>query len=358
MRRENLEPIELVEVSGTPYEIGRQYGEACSEKIKKMVDWWAGQVTLLYPEVDKKKMISMTKQFLEPTKEYAPDLVDEMKGIAEGAKVSLEEILFANAVCEPLLYCEKLGGCTSFAATGEATKNGETITGQNLDWRKEAELVVLRAQPSEGPKYLALCYVGSLGMMGINSAGIAHQTNLLWSESSGVGVPAFNVINQKILQQKNLADVLGVIYTPKKSGSWNYLMASSEGDIVDVEGHRDDFSVLYPERDFIVHTNNFLTDRLKSTDLVCTTLPDSYLRVNRMTRLIEKHYGELSVDLMKTFLADHNDYPDSICRHIDTEDLPETHLFTRASIISVPKEQKMYISNGNPCENEFVEYKL
>lgn len=360
MRRENIKPLDVFDFKGTFYEIGCQYGEACRERIKDTVELWVGMIKGYHPEADKKEMVSIAQTFLEPYKDE-PDLLDQIKGIAEGSEVSFEEIVLIQVAVQLVEYfpkLRKLGGCTSFAATGEATKNGETIIGQNWDWVPGSEPILIRVHPTKGPRFLGYTLPGMFTILGINSEGIGNNANLIVSTKSCVGVAPYGGVHQKVLQQKNLADSIGAICTTKRASADNFMMASYEGDIIDVETTQDDISVLYPEKGLIVHTNNFLTERFKSADLAAQLFPDSYLRVNRLTTLMEEHYGELSVEVMKKLLTDHNDYPDSICRHIDKEDPPETHLFTRASIISVPKEQKMYISNGNPCENEFVEYKL
>ncbi len=353
-------PLELLDLKGSPREIGRQYGEVIPDRIQKMVGWWEQVIKGPYPDATREKMDAIAQQFLVHAVEYAPDLIEEMKGIAEGAKVTFEDIFLLHVAVDMNLQYSKLaaGGCTSFGATGDATKSGETITGQNLDWVQEAERVILRVQPDKGPKYLALAYVGSLGMQGINSAGLAQQSNLLSTPITRVGVPRFPLMLQKVLQQKNLADAIGVLYNCKRASSGNFLLASGEGDIIDIESTPDDLGYVYPERDFITHANHFVTDRLKNIDLIANLVPDSYLRANRLRTLMEKSYGEITIDLMKKFLTDHNGYPDSICRHIDDEDPPEKRVESLAGIICCPKEQKIYVTNGNPCENEFVEYKL
>jgi isopenicillin-N N-acyltransferase-like protein len=354
------EPLEVIDLKGNPREIGREYGEACADKVGKMVGYWERVVKNAHPNATRDKMDLVSKQFVVHAIEYAPDLVEQMKGIAEGAKLSFEDIFLTHAAVDLCLQYKTLvaEGCTSFAATGDATKDGETITGQNLDWVEEAERVILRVQPDKGPKYLALAYVGSLGMQGINSAGLAQQSNLLSTPITRMGVPRFPLMLQKVLQQKNLADAIGVLYKCKRASSGNFLLASAEGDIIDVETMPDGLGYLYPERDFITHANHFVTERFKHLDIIADLASDSFLRANRLHRLMAKHYGEITVDLMKKFLADHNGYPDSICRHIDPEDQPPRYIISLAGIICWPREQKMYVTNGQPCENEFIEYKL
>ena len=354
----NIEPLKIVDAKGTWLEIGRQYGEACSEDIKKNIDVYIKAMGSVH-KADKKAILAMAQKFVKSVEEYAPECLDEMKGIAEGAKVSFEEVFFLTASCELECYYSLLaGGCTSFACSGEATKNGETIVGQNLDWIPGMEFAILRAQPTEGPKSLLISWTGGLAIVGINSAGLGHQANLLLSPTAyGVGVP-FLVLHQKILQQKNMADTIGVIFNATRTGSWNYLMASAEGDIVDVEATKDDIDCLFPEMGIITHANCHLTERFKHLDKVGTLLPDAYLRAERLKTLMKRHHGELSVEVMKKLMQDHNDYPDSICRHDDVTGSPDLYFSTKTALISVPSEGKMYITNGCPCENEHVVYSL
>lgn len=363
-------PFDVYEFKGSFYDIGRQYGEACRERIKETIEEvWVRMIKAYNPEADKKQMVAIGKRFLDSYK-GEPDLLDELKGIAEGANVNFDEVLFIQTGIELLEYWPKLvkgetkvnpakiGGCTSFAATGKATKNGETISGQNEDWIPTSEPILMRLQPDKGPRVLGLTLPGCFVTEGINSAGLACQANLIVTTNSGIGIPPDGGMRQKVLHQKNIGDALGAIYTTKRASASNFVIASDEGDIIDVEATRDDVSVLHPQNYILVHTNNLVTERFKDTDLMAQLLPDSYLRVNRMRRLMEEHYGELSVDIMKKLLTDHNGRPDSICRHLDVEDPPDQRLLTVASIISVPREQKMYISNGNPCENDYLEYRL
>ncbi len=354
----NIKPLELIDAKGTWHEIGRQYGEACSEGIKKNVEVFVNGIASIN-KVDKKAILATAQKFVKPVEEYAPEFMDEMKGIAEGAKVSFEEVFFLTASLELDEYYPLLaGGCTSFACSGEATKNGETIIGQNLDWIPGMEFVILRAQPTEGPKSLLFSWAGGLSIPGMNSCGLGHQANLLLSPTaSGVGVP-FMVLHQKILQQKNLADAISVLSKAPRTGSWNYLLASAEGDIVNVETTKDDINCLFPEMGIITHANCHLTERFKHLDMVYLLVGDAYLRAERLKTLMRRHHGELSVEVMKELMQDHNDYPDSICRHADLAGPPEEYFETAFSMISVPAEGKVYVTNGHPCENEYAVYRL
>lgn len=350
-------PIELVDAKGTWHEIGRQYGEACADKIRNNIELWATGLDTHY-KVSRDSLITMAQKFVEPVASYAPDCIDEIRGISEGANISFEEVFFLTAALELNEYYPFLaGGCTSFACSEQATQNGETIIGQNMDWIPGIEYAIVRAQPLDCPTSLLYSWAGGLGLLGINSAGLGNQANLLVSNTSGIGVP-FLVLHHKILQQKNMAAAISVIFNASRTGSWNYLIASSAGDIVDIEVTKDDISFLFPENGIITHANCYLTERFKHIDTIGTLAPDGYLRADRMTRLMNKHHGKLSVATMKQLMQDHNDYPDSICRHVDVSYPPDQRFETAASIVSIPAEGKMYVTNGNPCENDYVVYSI
>lgn len=78
-----------------------------------------------------------------------------------------------------------------------------------------------------------------------------------------------------------------------------------------------------------------------------------------MTRLIAARYGSLTVDDLKSFLSDHENYPTGICRHPhngpDHTMLDKTSR-TVAALIAEPARGRLHVSCGNPCENPFVEY--
>ena len=166
-----------IEVSGSPYEMGFQYGSACPE-IRKMLD-------LAYKEfgLERNASIALAEKYIPRylpfTEAYAPDIVNEMKGIAEGAKVDFREVFLLNNF--PEILVPRYVNCTSFAASGQATSHGEIIIGQNLDFPPawEEMLVLLKMTPTEGPSILAVALAGTLARFGVNSAGITLNGNLV-----------------------------------------------------------------------------------------------------------------------------------------------------------------------------------
>jgi len=361
----NKRRVKVVEVSGSYYDMGFQYGTACPEEINKMLGITSNTFG------GRKEIIALAEKYvplyLPPTEEYAPEIVSEMKGIADGANVDFDKIFLINChyeMTELLEVSPKPAGCTSFAASGEATKNGEFIIGQNVDHIPSFEevMVLLKRKPAEGPEFLTVTPAGSVGLLGLNSAGIALNVNMLINRDSlspTSGVPFF-IIARKVLSCEGIAEAIQTIASAKRASSANYLLTNDTGDIIDVEATVDDLGILHPEREFFTHANHFETARFKSTDIAPVYIPSSYIRSHRLATLMGKQWGSLSIEVMMKLLQDHNDHPNSICAHPDPKAaaLGQIETETMVSIVSNPKERKTYITLGPPCENEYMEYKL
>ena len=348
----------LHEFKGTWKEIGRQYGEECREEIKDMHAYWENALSVVMPGTPMDVIVEKSSIFADPIRAYAPEFMEEIEGIAEGAGISVSEALFHQGSFEmdvtgPLY----IGGCTSFAASGKATKGGKTIAGQHFDWFDGAAMVVMKLKPENGPEIIGTSIAGQLLQFGINSLGIAHYANVLCWPKSIVGVPAV-VSAQKALLSKNVPDALRCITQCQNAIALNHLIAGKDGDILDVEVTPDKCGILLPDRDIMTHSNHFLTHFLQDRDMADqTSFPDTFLRQYRMKQLMEEHFGEIDVDVMKELLTDHRGYPDSICRHCD-EDGPAHEKFrTLISIISMPEEGKIWVS-PQPCQYPYQEFSL
>jgi hypothetical protein len=88
--------IPLIEVSGTPRERGRAYGEAARTEIARSLAYYheafAASSGLDWPQV-----LVKARTWRGIVEDAAPHLLEEMDGIAEGAGVTPDDILALNA---------------------------------------------------------------------------------------------------------------------------------------------------------------------------------------------------------------------------------------------------------------------
>ena len=349
--------FKIVECSGTPYEIGFQYGSACKENILKSIEMHVGGLGFLY-NASKAQIIANTQKFLPLVERFDPHLIEMLKGQAEGSGTTFEEAFALRCMIEMGDYYNQITAlCTSFAATGDATKDGKTIIGQNIDWSPNFPMDLVHIKHADGLEQLTLAF-GSVLEWTLSSAGVGIAMNLILSppKDQKLNIPCGCVI-PKAMRQKSIGDALSV-FCEAGRGLLYYALASHEGDIIGIEGTPDDFEVLYPEGDILVHSNHYLTPRFKRGDWVYVLAPDSYLRVHRMKRLMQKNHGNISAELMMALLSDRNNHPNAICRYVDDTKPPALHFETLASVIMVPEDRTMHLSYGKPDKFEFVTYRL
>ena len=107
-------------------------------------------------------------------------LLEEVRGLAEGAGLRLEEALLPQIRGE-IARLPAEGGCTTFAVAGRHTEDGGRLIGQTSDMHPEVwpYFLVLHLIPDEGPRLLMWTFAGQLGYHGVSEYGVAHFANSL-----------------------------------------------------------------------------------------------------------------------------------------------------------------------------------
>jgi isopenicillin-N N-acyltransferase-like protein len=183
-------PFPLIEVSGPPFERGFQHRRACGELTRRYPailrrisgdDPRLGSPTLAERHLDDDELARRALRFLPWIDEFAPEQVEEIRGIAAGAEVPFGLALLVNVRAEVFGLGRADGGCTALAPGRRATATGEILIGQNQDQDLELRdlVVVLRVVPKGGPRLLMATFGGLIGYGGINAAGIGYVANAL-----------------------------------------------------------------------------------------------------------------------------------------------------------------------------------
>ena len=126
---------QYIKVSGTPYERGFQYGSQAKERIYKVIE----EYKVLFEKeafITWDKAYELSKPYRKEIEKYRPDLVEEMKGIADGAGLDFNTILTLNCRSEIMFAKADIAedACTTIGVPPEASENGHTLLAQNWDW--------------------------------------------------------------------------------------------------------------------------------------------------------------------------------------------------------------------------------
>jgi isopenicillin-N N-acyltransferase-like protein len=343
-------------VKGSPHEIGRQHGAAFRAKIQDNVGVYL-DLFRYYGKLDRDGVLARARGFVPIVEDFDADLMDEIRGIADGADCALEEIVALNSRTE-LMFKDggsnfHHGECTAMAAMPEATADGHMLLGQNWDWmtRIQDNCVVLDIEQKNKPRVLTFTEAGFVGKFGMNEAGLGLCANLLVGAESRPGVQ-FHLFCRGILNSPTLSEAIGKVYGSQSGASGNYLIAHADGEAIDVEASPNGADYLYDPSGILTHTNHF-EGKFADQDQGRKHVPDTVVRYCRSGKLMRRQAGEVTTDTFRAILADHANHPNSICRH-PVADAPELErMQSNASLVMDLTEKRLDIAYGNPCRAEY-----
>ena len=349
------DPIPVIEIRGPHREVGREIGQRMKPHIQRIL---APMREDLPPGVTWRQMVQKGRLCLTHTRAVYPQYIDELEGIAEGADSPFDDVFVAT--CEGLWesttwYSPRLGssgGCTDFAARGAATVDGSTLLAHTNDLPADAEqdLVILKVQAGEEPEFLAVA-MGGLGISaGFNAAGISLTGNWVSCNDSRLGIPRLLIV-RAIVGARNLEEAMNACLLPQRESNYNNIIADASGEVYSMEGSATDCEPIYIDGDILAHANHYVSSPMRRFEADRTAIGGSVIRHNRATRLLRNSFGQLSPELFQELLADHANYPGSICKHAGKT-------VTVFSIIINLTELRAWIGRGRPCEITYVEHTL
>lgn len=353
--------INVVELKGSYFEIGRGWGAAFNGEMNKVVQIELGVISNFYG-IPIDAVVELSKKYLPIATSYDADFIEVLKGFSEGAGIDFDTLFAIRTALEILFFAGQPSGmCTSLAITGAATHNGETIIGQNIDWHPELPMALLQIEWPTGVKQLSLS-MGGIWEYSLSSHPAASPygvvATLTGTPDTTPEIPKvpISIMMNKASRQNSLEDAIAV-FTGDKVNIASFLLANGQGIIRGIELGLNSFEMQEPEREILVHANHYVSERYKTQDIFLQYVPDSPLRYERLKHLLEKNYSEIKPENVMQYLSDHSNFPKGICAHVDPEsELPPSA--TLASIIMIPEQKIMYVAIGNPCQNKYTRYEL
>lgn len=255
-------PVQIVQLSGTHYDMGRQYGYLLAEQIKDSTAAMLINVVMPYG-LDTNLVKTLAAQVWGDMKPFVPrEYLEEIKGIIDGAAqkgVSLNELTLALPIMvtnisdmndkESLLKTESgrpwLHGlaftCSAFAAWGHRTVDGKMISTRVLDWEagtgidKYKILVVYKPVGKNGERlatYMAAGWIGFIGAIdGMNEYGITLSE--IGSENKQekiAGMPWTLMFRQVLENARSLDDAVGVIQAAENTIGYNFVVGDGDAE--------------------------------------------------------------------------------------------------------------------------------
>lgn len=342
----------ILSLNGSAHERGVQHGRGASGRVAHSVASYA-RLFAYYRGQSWPHMQQRAKAYLPVLEAHAPDLLEEMRGIAEGSKRGFEEILALNVRTELLAgalvasqhagfdaamaanrdagvpqHPDAAGGasggviseCTTVAALPEASAGGRTWLAQNWDWSGEqrAACVVLRIAQSGRPNVLTMTEAGIVGKIGLNSAGVAVALNILSSTRDGrePGMPV-HVLLRLMMDAESLDDARALTRLAHAGGSSCITIADARGSAVCLEITPGGVGELHPAGGLLAHSNHCLCANTQAAASAIPAKSSTMPRLSRARQLLEEMRGRIDAPALQSLLRDRQGDGLAICRYPD-----------------------------------------
>ncbi|MEA3403484.1 MAG: C45 family peptidase [Armatimonadota bacterium] len=358
--------FEVVEMSGSRYQMGRQYGEQCRERIHDLSGRFDRM--LLDPEyLEEGRQVAM--EALPHVQREAPELIDEVEGIADGAGLGFEEVFRLSCSQEMNSWqgCMRnqasatvSDGCTSMAAKTD----GASLVAWNMDWRIKWQpfMVLVHGRPNDGPDFLSFAMAGSVGRPGL-AEHIAIAANFLsyratpeypagGAQWAGAGVP-YSFLARMLLAQGSTEDALAMLRRTRRMACLNYTLGDTGGDICCVETMPEHMAVLRPDNSFITHANSYHAEEFNGIPMDQREERDP--RAYRAWEVLSRR--EQPLERADIYRAQRSHFPrqsTGVCVHTGGEKPSITLL----SFVGDLRQRQMWAAYGSPCEHRFLRYDL
>lgn len=346
----------FLQVEGGYYEVGYQHGSACKDEMKSFIKDRHAQVSLLRATpLDECELRQQLDAYLERIARERSDLAAEISGLAEGAGIEARQACLLQVRRELIGYRKipTLGDCSTIASTGAAPFLAQTV---DLSGQTAGLSIVIRidGRGRGAPDILMFTFKGLLGYLGMNSAGLCIGINMVLSGEWGFGIPAYLAV-RLMLECRSVEQCIALLSSLPLASSRSFtLLDAKRLAMVEIVPGR--VLVVPQDRPVAAHTNHFLDPQLARKDEINILGRNSSLKRLTLleTYLASRQEAPTAQGLM-ALLSSHDLYPDGLCVH-NKGDLKREQ--SVAAVVMQPREGRMWVKFGQPCESAAVEFRL
>jgi isopenicillin-N N-acyltransferase-like protein len=283
------------------------------------------------------------------------DLVDEIEGIAAGARHDAEELVAINARTELLARSVPISECSLVGVVSNAGAP-RCLLAQNWDWHPDLResLVWWHVEGRGSRWFTTLTEAGMVAKLGMNSRGICVGLNFLSSSADEplAKVPLHVLLRVLLDRTDTLSEALGLLLGADVAASACVTVGCAdqeEAAAVSVELSPAGANVVWPDREGrLVHTNHFLAAPSPARDTGLAEGADSLVRWWSLSRRAPGFPGASPEGLLGV-LGSHHGAPGSLCRHPRAGAAWLDRVETLLSVVFDPGALTMTVVPGAPC---------
>lgn len=288
---------------------------------------------------------ALAMQFEPVLRAKWPDYLAEIRGIADGTDLGVEDIIAINVRTE-IAFGLFSDGCT---ALSWKTSGGGSWLAQNWDWdpKQKRNLVQLSIEQSGKPGIKMITEAGLIGKIGVNERGVGVCLNAIRAKGVDMERIPCHLALRMVLESESREDAVRKLEGCGVASACHMLVADATGGVGLEWSSVGCEKVEMNERGQIFHTNHYL--RVHEGVQDTNWLEDSRFRVQRIEALAGGVEGrKVGREDLEEMFKDVKGFPGSICRKQEGTVESET-LF---NIIMDLKGLRADVTLGRPVEPE------
>jgi hypothetical protein len=219
-------PRHIVIRGATPYERGFDHGKLLRNEIRELVRRWGDDIhaRLGIPAPDFARLFVDQTHYVDAIRRWAPDLLEEVRGIADGAGVAFETMLVYQFGDEMWTEGESVAKhCTAIGVDRHGRRPAYVAQNMDIEELYGGFVVVMEIDDA-----LVLTYPGLIGLNGINRSAVGVCTNSLEHlAGSRDGLPQAFVV-RGLLQRKSFRDAERFLRSVRHASGQNYLVGDGD----------------------------------------------------------------------------------------------------------------------------------
>ncbi len=351
-RLERMAGFNILNLRGSPYEMGLQHGLLLRSEIHDGIfDFYVNYLARILENALKRRSLSILdyikkfmqrsvfagRMFAKLARSAPKNVLEEIHGLSDGAGVPMERLLRGYCMCDTLLYiigrvfttrrrlapalmsaCYPLASaCTSVAAWGSVTADGRMLHGRNLEFMGsgiwDRHPTVIRFEPTDGMRYVSVTTagVGTGGVTCANEAGLTLALHINTTRDVSLdGMPMIWLVDQIVRNATSLDEAVRIAARHPAACGFTIIMTDAKNrraGALEFSAGRQ--TLREGEAGRLVQTNHYLDPGQQDAELeVNTSIRAQTLgRFNRAQELVDAGSGTMDVRQMIDLLSDHHD---------------------------------------------------
>ena len=363
-------------VEGDPLQIGLTTGALTDSLLKNQEKIFFSKIEDIVPSKFKQNLLRNflkwynRKLYLNVTNEYQA----EIYGISQYTSHNFNNIapqylrsLYLHGAHDigHALQDLTLVGCSSFAAWGDKSENGNLILGRNFDFYVNDAFaenkVVAFINPKEGYSFMMVTWPGMIGAVsGMNKEGLTVTINAGKSKIPLIAKTPISILTREILQHsKNIDEAITIAKNRKVFVSESIMVGSAiDNKAILIEVSPEKMAVFeVSNSNQLICSNHFQSDAFKNDERNISQIVNSHskYRYDRMQELFLEN-SKINSEIASKILRNTDGLQNLKLGYGNEKALNQ--LMAHHGIIFKPKEKLVWVS-ANPYQlGEFVCYNL